>query len=426
LTFVVTVGKLTDMQRSPGVSDFLSSRHGIMPNGARWAVDEPAYSNGTALLFSPGFGVGPSAAASTAPTTSLRAQLLADGYTLVGATYPTAGWTVSDGLVQQPQLATRVRSLLPGIHTLVGWGHSMGGLVTVGLVEAGSAALDAALILCGSLAGGVAMLDQMLDAAFVFQTLAGDGEDLIGIRDDLERAETASRVLAAAATTPEGRARIALAAAVGQLPRWAVEGSDRPRAQDAESQAQQQRAVFLRSAFAPRADIEARSGGNPSDNTGVDYAAQLFASGFEGLVRAMYSASTAELEADLARLAAAPRVRADLDARDRLRRMLTPSGAISVPVAAIWCAGDVAPTVSQARAFDDAVVASGRSELLRHFCVDRPGHLPSDLEIRTALEELMTRLRDGEWPQTKPTESGVDFIDIPRTPFLRPDRRVAA
>jgi hypothetical protein len=416
------------MQRcAPEHSTSVSRRSGIFPSGARWRIDAPAQPNGIGLVFSPGYGVGPASEAPIAPTVEVANRLLNAGYTLAGATYPSAGWSVADGLVQQPELVALVRSSHPDITRVIGWGHSMGGLVTVGLIESSTPSIEAAFVLCGSLAGPVAMLDQAFDSAFVLQVLLGQDEPQLSDADDVVRAEAASRVMAAAAVTAEGRARIALGAAIGQLPTWAVLDTSRPRPTDPEAQAAQQRQVYLRSAFAPRSDIVARAGGNPSGNIGVDYAAQLAASGSDDLVRAMYLLSSADLDADLATLADAARMRADPSAVARLRTMLTPSGAIRGPVVTVWCTGDVAPTVSQARVFGDAVEAAGHTDQLRQFFVDRPGHVPSDGEIIAALDVLVSRIRTGTWPEVDASsaENDVRFISMVPPVFLRPDRLAA-
>ena len=74
------------------------------------------------------------------------------------------------------------------------------------------------------------------------------------------------------------------------------------------------------------------AGGNFSWNTGVDYRRQLAASGNAQQVRALYRAAGLDLDADLGRLEAAPRIAADPDVT--LARWRTLKGAASQAIVA--------------------------------------------------------------------------------------------
>ena len=106
----------------------------------------------------------------------------------------------------------------------------------------------------------------------------------------------------AAQKTPEGRARIALAAACLNLPAWAP-GEDRPAARDWAEQQEQQYDWFaqgiLNRVEPARYDIEKSVGGNNSWNRGVDYARVLSTSQHAPQVRALYRAAGLDLRADL-------------------------------------------------------------------------------------------------------------------------------
>src|SRR5260370_36857781 len=75
--------------------------------------------------------------------------------------------------------------------------------------------------------------------------------------------------------TPQGRARIALVAAFGDLPGWFTPLSPEPAPTDFASQAINQflwsQIVVFPFLFALRAELEARAQGNLSSNAGVDY-----------------------------------------------------------------------------------------------------------------------------------------------------------
>src|SRR5260370_28776288 len=59
-------------------------------------------------------------------------------------------------------------------HTIA-WGHSLGGMITAGLVQEHPERFTAALPMCGVLAGGVGLWNEALDEAFAFNTLLAGG-----------------------------------------------------------------------------------------------------------------------------------------------------------------------------------------------------------------------------------------------------------
>jgi len=93
-------------------------------------------------------------------------------------------------------------------------GASMGGFVSAGAAQLHPGAFHAAVPMCGGLSGSVAQWNQKLDTVFVLERLIAPGLPVIDIPEDIESARQAwIDALAAAQATPEGRARIALAAA---------------------------------------------------------------------------------------------------------------------------------------------------------------------------------------------------------------------
>src|SRR4029450_13912607 len=74
----------------------------------------------------------------------------------------------------------------------------------------------------GPVAGSVGIMNQFLDAAFAFKTLLapGSGLQVVNISDPDANLSIAEEVLTAAQAIPEGRARIALVAALMDLPGW--------------------------------------------------------------------------------------------------------------------------------------------------------------------------------------------------------------
>src|SRR2546429_9534218 len=103
--------------------------------------------------------------------------------------------------------------------------------------------------------------------------------------------------------SPQGRAKLALAAALADGPGWFVPTSPEPAATDYASQEFNQ---FLWASttdfpffFAFRAELESRARGNPSWNVGVNYRSLLAGSIDRNEVVALYQQAGLDLDADL-------------------------------------------------------------------------------------------------------------------------------
>ena len=312
-------------QHGVGTTPGQCHHEGMLRSGGRYVIDVPSAWNGVLLIFSVGYIIGPpDQPPHNAPDAVIRAWLLQQGYALAGSQPVGVGWAVEE--IMPDQVATLdVFSTLVGApeHTIA-WGTSMGGLITAGLVERYPTQFAGALPLCGSVAGGLGMLNQALDAGFAIQTLLAPEIQLVRFASPAhEQANTARLrdILAEAQQTAQGRARIALAAAFAQLSTWSVVGTPEPGATDWTTQQQQQYKAVPFAVFAPRQPLEARAGGNFSWNTGVDYRHQLELSDRARLVTALYRAAGLHLQTDLDALERAPRVAADPPAVDYMVRM---------------------------------------------------------------------------------------------------------
>ena len=265
---------------------------GALPDGATWTIDVPPTWNGTLLLY--GHGLVPPGAdnpAEVAPDPVTRQHLLADGFALAGSSYATTGWAVEDAITDQLAVLDVFDAEVGAPARTIAWGSSLGGMVTAALLEQHPSRVDGGLSLCGPLAGGVGLWDTTLDALFVLATLLDVDVDLVRIGDPFAAIDALQAALDAAQATPEGRARIALAAAVADIPGWIGAGNPRP---DRDDVATQQAAQYehlkttILLGVAARADLEQRAGGNPSSNAGVDYGVQLRRSTSDHEVRALY------------------------------------------------------------------------------------------------------------------------------------------
>ena len=370
---------------------------GKLDDGATWQIRTPDHWNGTLLLYSHGYvapavdhkvGVGPDGVSAT--------KLLADGFALAASSYATTGWAVEDAISDQLDLLDVFADRVAEPEHTIAWGVSMGGLITTALVEQHPDRFDGGLAMCGVLAGSVALWDRSLDLAFAVQVLLTPDPraQLVDITTDQGPVQT-QRVatLTTAATSPTGRARIALAGALAGLPTPAGAKGFLTEATNV--------AIATGAGAANRSELEHRFGGNPSTNEGVDYAQILAASPRRAEIAAWYQAAGLDVQTDLAALAAAPRIAADPSARERLAAAVTPTGHLEVPLLTLHSTGDATATLANERAYADLVDAAGDGKLLRQVTTEREGHctfIPE--EVVTAVGVIQQRVLDGHWPAT--------------------------
>jgi hypothetical protein len=411
-------------------------------DGAPFQVDVPRPWNGTLVLWSHGYetpGPGPRPAPADAPDPVSKAWLLGHGYALAASAYSQQGWAVQQALHDQVALLDRFDQLGAGRpRRTIAWGASLGGMITAGLLQENPRRFDGAIPLCGVVGGGVGAWNVALDGAFVFKTLLAPGSalQLTGIEDPTANFALSEQLLTAAQATPQGRARMALVAAVGDTPGWYQTGTPRPPAAD---YAARERNQFLWSQnpdffflFALRRELELRAGGNPSWNTGVRYGEQLERSINRDEVTALYRQAGLDLRADLETLARAPRIAADPGAVDYLRRFITYDGRIRQPVLTVHTTGDGLVPDTNERAYADVVRAAGNERLLREAFVERAGHCAfSPAELVAAFTTLVHRLDAGRWGDgtsaaaLNGTAAGLGlgpsaFVHFEPAPYLRP------
>ncbi|KUN76376.1 alpha/beta hydrolase family protein [Streptomyces griseoruber] len=382
---------------------------GRLPSGATYLMDVPTDWNGTVLLFSHGYAAGPANPAQDAPDDATKALLLQQGYALIGSSYATTGWAVTDAVPDQLATLTTFTERFGAASRTIAWGRSYGGLVTTALAERAPQRIDGSLSLCGLVHGGVANWNNTLDPVFALKTLLAPDSDLPLVDlPDQRTATAAATVLTAAVdaaqTTARGRARIALAAALHNIPVWNQPTQVRPAATDWDAQqANQYTAVrgLLNAGFNRRQEAEARAGGNMTWNTGVDYARLLARSSVRKEVTELYKEAGLSLRTDLAALNRAPRIGADPDAVAWMSRTSSFTGKLTKPQFSVHTIGDALVPVQTESALRRAVTAAGSSALLRQAYTDNAGHCTfSAAEQLAALHTLEDRLTTGRWPAT--------------------------
>jgi hypothetical protein len=376
---------------------------GVLPDGATYRIEVPARWNRTLFLYSHGYvAPGSPNPAQDAGDPLTAGWLLGHGYALAGSSYASTGWAVAQALPDQVATLGVFDSRVGRPRQTIAWGHSLGGLVTAGLIQAHPRRFSAALPMCGVLAGAVATWNTYLDAGFAVKTLLAPSVQVARITHPAANLAAAERAAAAAQGSAWGRARLSLAAALADLPGWFTPLSPEPGRTDyAGQEANQYLALSqleLPLTFWLRAELESRAGGNPSWNTGVDYAADLARSADAAEVGALYRAAHRSLAADLAALARAGRIAADHRALRYLTRNITFTGQLGVPVLTMQTTGDPNVVPESDQAYLSAVTMAGDAALLRETFIQRAGHCAfTPAETIAAVQVLLHRLNSGHW-----------------------------
>ena len=372
---------------------------------AQYRIEVPQTWNGTLFLYSHGYvAPGRLNPATDSPAPIISSWLLDHGYAIAGSSYSSTGWALEDAFKDQIAVLDLFSQRFSKPKRVIAWGGSLGGIITAGLVQLYPDRFAGAIPICGVLAGGVASWNAGLDAAYAFKTLLAPTSqlELVRITSPQANAALAAQIFSTAASTPQGQARIALVAALGDLPGWFDPTAAQPAAADyggqVAAQSQWESQVDFPFEFGYRAELEQRAGGNPSWNTGVDYVHQLAISSNSAEVAALYSAAGLDLAADLRALNAGTRIKADPAAVAYLDRNISFDGNLSVPMLTMHTIGDGLVVPQNETAYGDVVTAAGNKDLLRQVFIHRAGHCAfSAAETITAIEAMLARLDAGAW-----------------------------
>jgi pimeloyl-ACP methyl ester carboxylesterase len=383
----------------------VTTKTGTLADGATYLIEVPANWNGTLFLYSHGYVTrGSPNPAHDVGDPLTRFFMLSSGFALAGSSYATTGWAIHEALLDQIAVLDEFKMMVGEPKRTIAWGHSLGGIISAGLIQRHPDRFDAALPMCGVLSGGVATWNTALDSEFAFKTLLapGSGLQVVNISNPLANLQLAEQFLAIAQSTPQGRARLALVSALADGPGWFVPTSPEPAPTDFTSQEMNQflwdQRVDFPFVFAFRAELEARAQGNVSWNTGVNYRAQLAHSVDRHEVQELYEQAGLSLDADLETLEDAVRISADPEAVHYLERNIIFNGEIHIPVLTLHTKGDGLVVVQNESAYKQVVEEAGNEEFLRQTFVSRAGHCTfTPAETIAAVQTLVNRLDTGRW-----------------------------
>jgi hypothetical protein len=205
------------------ISGTTNTLHGTL-QGANYTIAVPSNWNGTLALYSHGYVFATQPLLNRAPDASDAASgavLLSKGYALAGSSYSQNGWALQQAFHDQSTLLNYFDATCGHPTRTIAWGDSLGGIITAGLVQLYPDRFTGALPMCGVLAGGVGTWNQALDGAFAFNVLLAQSKlPVVHITDPNGTFKKAEAILQAAQNTPQNRARIALVAALGDIPGW--------------------------------------------------------------------------------------------------------------------------------------------------------------------------------------------------------------
>ena len=407
LASMVLVAGLAAAPAAPAATS--ANRSGTTSDGGSWVADVPSPWNGTLLLYSHGFGP-PQAA--DAPDASTRQALLDRGYALVGSSYDPNGswWALGSALRDQFEALKAIRTVLPAKpREVIAFGTSMGGLISALESEQGNGRIDGALTTCGLVAGAIHLNNYQLDGEYAIAKLLAPAMPIKLVRfanpdDGLATGKQFDAVAQQAQSTPEGRARLALAMAFLNVPTWAP-GQPMPAPGDYAAQEQQQFDIQFSGAFTTmdflesgRPSIEQAAGGNGSWTVGVDFARQLARSPYAPQVRALYRQAGLDLRSDLGTLTAGANIRPDVAALRWLAQTSVPRGRLQVPELDLHTISDQLVPVQHEDVYARTVRDAGASRRLRQAYVARQSHCNfTPAEFVAGVLAVQHRVESGRW-----------------------------
>ena len=382
---------------------------GTTADGGAWVADVPSAWNGTLVLYSHGYGP---LVAADAPTAPLRVALLDLGYALVGSSYDPHGplYALGSALADQFQaLAAAEKDLPSAPKEVVAFGISMGGLVSALEDQQSNGRIDGALTACGAVAGGGPLSNYQLDGEYAIAKLLAPSEQVTLVNfTSAEGAAATGEQLGALArqaqATPAGRARLALAMALMNVPTWAY-GQAMPAPGAYGAQEDQQYGVEFTGAptvmdffETSRAATEQAAGGNGSWTFGVDFGQLLNSSPYAPEVKALYRDAGLDLNGDLAVLTTGADIKAGAKAAEWLGAQAAPTGRLQVPELDMHTIGDQLVPVQQENYYASTVSEAGSSGMLRQAFVQRQLHCNFTLaEVVTGLLAVQHRVATGTW-----------------------------
>lgn len=368
---------------------------GKLADGTGYRVNKPENWNGRLILDLDG----------AAQPRGFTQWLLDQNYAQGGTSRSNCGYNFPqcvDNLVEVRRLFAE-RFGTPKL--TIATGSSRGAFVARLALERYPKLFDGVMTSSGGGAGSIATFNSKLDAVWALKTLVNPQSmlRLVNITDVGEENAALSALLKEAIATPQGRARLSLAAAFEQFALWADPRAPEPAPTDYEAQLDQIASQFV---FANppivRAGMEAAAGGNIGWNDGIDYRRLLERSGRKEMVVALYRKANLNLDSDLATLEKTVRISADPVALSRAQTLMSYTGKISGPIIVVDN-DDPVDAAPLKLAYAETLKKAGTLDLLRLCWVYGAGHGgQTGIDRVAGFVSLINHLESGKWPDTSP------------------------
>ena len=303
-------------------------------NGAKFRIDVPEKWNGGLVMYCHGYSPVPVAYDRPEISPVLK-TFLDQGYAVAQSGYAAGGWAIQEAVVDTEGLRRYFVKKYGAPKETYITGHSMGGFLTMVLMETYPAIYDAGMPLCGPLAPTMSFIGRgafdarvlfdyyfpgtFPDAAKTPSTYRNNREEVARVKALLDSSEAKAAVL---------------------------------RRQNGIKTNQDMAAtlVFLTAMFA---ELQARAGGNPFDNRNIIYSNTDDDNAVNGGVK---------------------RYAADPKAAEYLRTFYTPTGRITKPMLAIHTSYDALVPVNVPNQYQTLADNAGTSNLFVQQYVKRDGH----------------------------------------------------
>jgi pimeloyl-ACP methyl ester carboxylesterase len=399
-------------------SDGVQTITGKLADGTPYLVRKPSNWNGIVIIDLDG---------TSRAEAAIYRQLVKAGYGMAGAHRRPwdRHWTLNRfDDVRRPQEALAIfKESFGKPRYVIVFGRSAGGAVALLTAEHRPDTVDGAVATCATMPFGHAHYNVIFDFFYTAKALLAPNDDRLLThslpgRDYQPFVDHWREVLEAAAKTPEGRARIALAFTIAQYPMFGsattIAGVTKPDFNDVDAVMHAitrlipdvvSRLVHLtvHSEKDWPSDLQIRGTPQPNvvGNDGAVYADYWKHSDpvHKRATEAIYARAGWDLAADLRTLDAAPRVKLD---RSLLGvQGLVGRGLITMPVLRMDNLGDISASPNTSMLYDALVEANGLTHLYRTSYVDNGGHCFFKPEHEfAAIEVMRERLETGKWPDT--------------------------